>query len=306
MRHQRKTVSQFLCLLIIMTGIILHSSALCQEKKTYTAEEYKRAVNRLDNRPYNPEYDANLDYYVKSWKDSPPLKRHGALAVRNIFTPGDPLNPSAPGKLLKYAKLFAHASVGQLERTQPATLDGEQEVYYVYEGEGIVKTSNSEAALYPGIGVLMPEGIEFTIENTGSTTLNMFLIVEPCQDGFKPNTDMLVIDENKQPWNTGNPHWVGMSKPMFNSGNGLATITNIITVQFEPMTMFQPHSHSEGIEEIWTAVSGELYFLLDKQIRKQPSGTAYYICPDGETPHANFNVSDERGKLLYFSRFPGR
>ena len=288
-------------ILILLTGFSLSVAA---QEKTYTEAQYKRALNNLDGRPYNTEYDANIDYYVRTWKDAMPLKRHGALAVRNILTPGDPLNPAKPGAVLKYAKLFAHASIGQYEKTQPVTLDGEQEVYYVYEGEGIIKTSKSKAALYNGIAVLMPEGIEFTIENTGDSSLRMFLLVDPCPDGFKPNDDMLVVDENKQPWGTGNPHWVGLSKGIFNTSKGLATITNIITVQFEPMTMFHPHSHVEGIEEVWTAVSGELHFLLDKQIRKQPPGTAYYICPDGETPHSNFNVSGERAKLLYFSRFP--
>ncbi len=304
MKYPYVAVSVLFYVIMIIVIAVSPTAVFGQEKKTYTAEEYKRALNNLDGRPYDTAYDANIDYYVRTWKDAMPQKRHGVLAVRNILTPGDPLNPSEPGAVLKYAKLFAHASVGVYERTQPVSLEGEQEVYYVYEGEGIIKTSKSEAALHPGIGVLVPEGIQFTIENTGSESLKMYLLVEPCPEDFKPNEDMLVVDENKQPWNTGNPHWVGLSKPMFNTSKGLATVTNIITVQFEPMTMFHPHSHSEGIEEVWAAVSGELHFLLDKHIRKQPPGTAYYICPDGETPHSNFNVSDERGKLLYFSRFP--
>jgi hypothetical protein len=79
-------------------------------------------------------------------------------------------------------------------------------------------------------------------------------------------------------------------------------VQSILTVQFDPLTFFQPHSHREGAEEVWTAITENCYFLLGKQIRRQPPGTAYYVPPDGKTPHANFNVSEDRIKLFYFSR----
>ena len=59
----------------------------------------------------------------------------------------------------------------------------------------------------------------------------------------------------------------------------------------------------ESCEEVWTAVTENVFVLLGKQIRKQPPGTGYLIPPDGKTPHANFNVSDDRIKLFYFARY---
>jgi mannose-6-phosphate isomerase-like protein (cupin superfamily) len=214
------------------------------------------------------------------------------------------MNPPARGAVLKYTNRFVRATIGAFESTQPVTLDGEQEIFYVLSGQGSITSKGKTSELRQGIAVLIPEDVEFTMKNTGGETLEMYLIVEPVPQGFKGNTEIKVVDEGKQPWNTGNPHWVGLSKPIFNTATGLSSVTNILTVQFEPMTMFHPHSHREGIEEVWTAVSGDIHVLLGKQLRKQPVGTAYMIPPDGKTPHANFNVSDDRVKLLYFSRFP--
>ena len=256
----------------------------------------------LDPKPYDPAIHPDIDMYIGSWKESMPRKIHGALAERDILTPGDPLNPHTKGAVLRYASRFTHASLGAYESTQPTILKGEQEIFYILSGKGTITAGGKTAELYPGIGVLMPEGIEFTMKNTGSETLTMYLLGDPCPEGFRPKKEMVVVDENAQAWNKGNPHWVGLSKPLFNTAKGLATIRSVITVQFEPMTMFHPHSHREGSEEVWTAIHGEIYFLLGKQIRKQPPGTAYYIPPDGNTPHSNFNVSDDRIKLFYFSR----
>ena len=260
----------------------------------------------LDPKPYNPETDPNIDMFMGSWKESMPQKTHGALVERDILTGGDPMNPPGKGAVLKYANRFTRASLGVHEITTPSILQGEQEIFYILSGKGTVTAGNKTEDLYTGIAVLMPANLEFTMKNTGDETLTMYLISEPIPEGFLPNKEMLVVDENTQAWNKGNPHWVGLSKPIFNSQNGLGTLTNIITVQFDPMTFFHPHSHTEGIEEAWTAISGDIYVLLGKHIRHQPPGTAYMIPPDGNTHHANFNVSDERIKLFYFARFPNR
>jgi mannose-6-phosphate isomerase-like protein (cupin superfamily) len=262
--------------------------------------------SRLDPKPYDPEYDANIDMYMRNWRESMPQKTHGALVERDILIKGDPSKPTARGAVLKYASRFTYASLGAYESTQPVTLEGEQEIFYILSGEGTVDAGNKTADLRAGIAVQMPPNLEFTIKNNGGEILTMYLISELCPEGFRSNSEMLVADEYARAWNKGNPHWVGLSKPLFNTQSGLATLTNIITVQFDPMTMFQPHSHTEGTEEVWTAITENAYVLLGKQLRHQPPGTAYLIPPDGKTPHANFNVSDKRIKLLYFARFPGR
>ena len=70
------------------------------------------------------------------------------------------------------------------------------------------------------------------------------------------------------------------------------------------MTMGQPHSHEEGVEEIWFALHGDITILLGKQIRKLQPGTAYKIPPNGNTPHSTINVSENPIKVFWFMRIP--
>ncbi len=259
--------------------------------------------SQLDPRPYTPGIDPNIDMYLGTWRESMPQKTHGALVERDILTRGDPMKPPVRGAVLRYINRFTHASLGARESTRPTILAGEQEILYILAGTGTISAGGTTADLHPGIVVLIPAGLEFTLKNTGEKTLTMYLVNEPIPAGFRPNNDLVVVDENTQAWNEGNPHWVGLSKPLLNTKSGLGTLENILTVQLEPMTFFHPHSHVEGCEEVWTAVTDNVFVLFGKQIRKQPSGTGYLIPPDGKTPHANFNVSDDRIKLFYFARY---
>ena len=131
----------------------------------------------------------------------------------------------------------------------------------------------------------------------------MYLVSEPCPEGFRFNTELLVVDENSTPASSSTAHWVGIVKPLFSTKDGLGILESVLTCQFDPMTFFHPHSHNEGTEEVWTTICGDVYALLGKQIRRQPPGTAYMIPVDWNTPHANFNVSDRMINMFYFARY---
>ncbi len=258
--------------------------------------------SQLDPKPYDPETEPDIDMYIGSWKESMPVHTHGSLVERAILTKGDPASPETKGAVLKYANRFTYATLHTRASTTPTILKNEQEIFYILSGKGSITAGGKTAGLYHGVGILMPADLEFTMANTGDVPLTMYLLSESIPAGFRPNSEMLFVDENKVPFSKGNPHWVGLPKPLFNTKSGLANIGNIITVRFDPMTFFHPHSHTEGQEEVWTTVYGDIHFLLGKQIRRQPPGTAYYIPPNGKTPHSNFNVSDNMTKLFYFSR----
>ncbi len=68
------------------------------------------------------------------------------------------------------------------------------------------------------------------------------------------------------------------------------------------MTMAQPHSHAEDVEEIWIAWKGDINLLLGKQLRKLPPGSAYKIPANGITPHANINLTDKPIKLIHMMK----
>lgn len=256
----------------------------------------------LDGSPYTPGKDPDIDLYIGSWTKSMPRNTHGLLIERDILTKGDPMKPPAKGAVLKYINRFVHATLEPKNSTTPTTLQGEQEVFYILSGKGTVNAGKKPADLSEGICVLMPAGLPFTITNTGSELLTMYLINEPVPQGFRPNKDMLVKDENTTPISSTTGHWCHIVKGLYRTADGLGTLESIITVSLDPMTIAHPHSHVEGFEEVWTVITGETIAFIGKQIRMQPPGTGYLIPPNGNTPHSNMNTSDKPVKFFYFSR----
>ena len=257
----------------------------------------------LDPNPYVPGKDPDIDMYIGDWKESMVKTTHGSLVERDILTKGDPMKPSRRGAVLKYLNGFTYAELGAHASTVPVTLKGEQEIYFVISGSGTIRTGTETTDLYKGIAVLVPENLEFTIQNNTDESLLLYLVTERCPEGFRPNKSLLVRDENVLPSTSSDAHWVGIVKVLFETDDGLATLESVLTVMFSPMTFFHPHSHLEGCEEVWTSIYDDIHVLLGKQIRLQKAGTAYMIPPDGNTPHANFNVSDKLIKMFYFARY---
>ena len=257
----------------------------------------------LSGRPYRPGQDADIDMFLNNWIDSMPSHTHGSLVERAIFTEGDPMKPPRRGAVLQYVNRFVHASLEAGASTQPTTLEKEQEVLFILSGEGTVSWKEESVKLYSGIALLIPTGLEFTLTSTGDEALTMYLINEPIPDGFRPNEDILVRDENTTPIASTTGHWSHIVKYLFETEDGLGTMERILTVAHDPMTIGHPHGHDEGVEEAWTAIKGTSIAFLGKQIRWQPPGTGYMIPPDGETPHCNINTSEEQIKLFYFARY---
>ncbi len=260
-------------------------------------------AQNLDGKAYTPGEDADIDMFLSSWKESMPRHTHGSLVERAILTRGDPMNPTRRGAVLKYINRFVYASLEAGASTQPTTLQIEQEVLYILSGKGIIKWGKKSADLYSGIALLIPAKLEFTLTSTGDGELTMYLINEPIPEGFRPNKDVLVRDENTKPISSTTGHWSHIVKGLFSTADGLGTLESVLTVAHDPMTIGHPHSHGEGVEEAWTAIKGTSIAFLGKQIRWQPPGTGYMIPPDGKTPHCNINTSKEQIKLFYFARY---
>ncbi|MFC1693211.1 cupin domain-containing protein [Candidatus Latescibacterota bacterium] len=257
----------------------------------------------LDGSSYTPGKDADIDMYLSSWKESMPRHTHGSLVERDILTRGDPMNPPSRGAVLVYINHFSYATLDAHASTAPTALEGQQEVFYINSGKGIIKAGGKTADLRKDIAILMPAGLEFTMTNTGDEPLTMYLINEPIPDGFRPNKDMLVKDEKATPISGTRGHWCHIVKGLFSTNDGLGTLESVITVSFDPMTIGHPHSHGEGCEEVWTEMKGASIAFIGKQIRCQPPGTGYMIPADGKTPHSNINISGEQTKMLYFARY---
>lgn len=256
---------------------------------------------QLDGRPFTPGVDTDINLFMGSWQDSEPREIHGNLMERDILTRGNPANPPAKGAVLQYTNRYTYATVAPGKSTKPAALKNEQEVLFIASGTGTISAGNQKEKLFRGICVLIPEGLKYTISNTGNDELGMYLICEPVPDGFTPVEKLVVKNENTLPIASTTGHWTHIVKNLLHKEDGLATLYAVLTVGHDPMTIGHPHSHNPGCEEVWTAFSGTSIAFLGKQILWQPPGTAYNIPPDSKTPHANINVGDGPIKLLYFS-----
>ncbi len=282
---------------------------LGQEKK-YTEAEYQRALNQLDHLSIDRSKDPDVDMFLGSWQNSIPFNTHGSITERSILSAAgdsDPVWPKRKAAVLYYAKRFSRGTLDPLAVTTPTTLEDEQEVFYIHSGEGVMKAGKMTAGLRSGIFVLVPEGLEFTITNTsGKSPLVMYIICEPVPDGFRPNSDILVKDVKAMPNRDSGylrVHWSHNGKNVFKVSDGLATLEAVNMLAFNALTIGQPHSHSEGMEEVWTVVEGKNLAFLGKEIRWQGPGTAYKVPPTGFTPHSNINTTEEPINFLFFARW---
>ena len=269
----------------------------------FAPAQEKGPYYELDPKPYDPSVDVNMDMFMSHWKESHPRYAYGSLVIRDIFTKNiskDPLKPHARGAVLNVLKEYAYGTLAPKTSTIPSTLKGEQKIFYFIGGEGTITAGGNTAGVYVYVAALIPEGLEFTIANTGTEPLNMILIGENIPEGFKSRKDMLVRDENALPITGTTGHWVNINKRLFNRDDGLATIIGVSPVWLDPLTMAQPHaSLGLGTDVLWVALEGDIYTLLGKKLRHLTPGTAFKNPSDGKVYHANINVTDKPIKLLW-------
>jgi mannose-6-phosphate isomerase-like protein (cupin superfamily) len=265
--------------------------------------------------PTRPLEDTRANMYFGDWRNSEPRVMFGSLVVRDILTPGDNFSPPVPGAVLERAKFLSYAKLEAGARTVPSTLQGLQIFFYVNEGDGEVSVGGKTEPIHKGSAMLMPEGLEFTLHNTGDTQLAAYLVGDPTFPGFKPLPSFVVKDEANLPHSKPavespftNPgaggHWAHITHGFFNNRNGLATVGGIITVEILPLQLGEPHPHFPGHEEIWCEVEGKSLAFYGSQLRMQQPGQAYILRPDNLTTHSNINFEepgDKPIKFLWFS-----
>jgi mannose-6-phosphate isomerase-like protein (cupin superfamily) len=268
---------------------------------------------------YPPKRDAEdrrIDMFFGDWHESLPRAAFGSLVLRDILTRGDNLAPPAKGAVLQCANFLAYGRLAAHASTVPSTLASNQEVFYIMGGTGQITAGTKTVAIHQDIAILMPQGIPFTMTNTGDEDLTMYVIDEPVPAGFHPIKQMLMTDERKVPvrkplvespyTNPGaSGHWAHIVRDLFNTSDGLATVGDVITVELDPMSLGEPHPHLPGKEEVWLAIDGTSLAFYGPELRLQPPGTAYMLRPDGMVQHSNINDSDHKIKFLWFNTNTG-
>jgi mannose-6-phosphate isomerase-like protein (cupin superfamily)/uncharacterized RmlC-like cupin family protein len=246
-----------------------------------------------------------LNLYFGDWHAATPRTTQGSLVERDIFTRGDPQNPRHQGEVLRFINSYSYATLAPHTSTKATRLEGQQEIVFVDSGRGIAKAAGQAVELYRNIAVLIPTNLEFSLSNTGDQPLAMYVISDPTPAGFRPNSTMLVRDENKIPITSSDGLWDHIVKTLFVTADGLGTLQTVLTVTLDPLTMGKPHLvDHDDIEEVWTALDGTSLAFVGNTLRKQTPGMAFYHIPDNKTPHTNINQNeDAQVRFLYFARY---
>ncbi|MFC1538195.1 cupin domain-containing protein [Candidatus Latescibacterota bacterium] len=284
-------------LLVVLLVFSLPFIAFAQEKG-------ERDQYNLDPKPFDPTVDPDGSMFIKNWQESARRTVFGNLSEWDILTPsdGDSERPKARGAVLTAIKRMTYGMLEPGKTTTPATLRDEQKIFYFVAGNGTFTGGNKTAEVRDGIGIVVPPGINFTIESSGSEPLAMYIITEPIPDGFTPKTEIVVKDERGTRWSSNDVHWSHNYKNFISSRDGLAVLTGMGPVWYMPGTIGQPHTHGDPVEEIWFALSGDTTVLLGKQYFHMPPGTAYKIPPTGYTGHSNINDSEKPIKMFWMMR----
>jgi mannose-6-phosphate isomerase-like protein (cupin superfamily)/uncharacterized RmlC-like cupin family protein len=248
-----------------------------------------------------------ISLYFGDWHASTPHVIRGSLEERDILTRGDGSNPTRAGSVFRFINSYTYATLAAGASTKPARLDGQQEIYFVASGRGTVTAGGQTADLFRNVAVLMPANLEFAFKNTSDEPLTMYVVNEPTPPGFRPNSAMLVRDENMLPITSSDEFWTHIVKTIFVTSDGLATLQAVLTVTLDPLTMARPHLHLvdyTDTEEVWSALNGSSLAFVGNQLREQTPGMAFYHIPDNQTPHTNLNPSeDSPAKFFYFARY---
>jgi mannose-6-phosphate isomerase-like protein (cupin superfamily) len=250
----------------------------------------------------------HIDLYFGDWHTSPSRVIRGALDERDILTRGDAMTPAKKSAVLRFINSYTYATLAPHQATRPEQLNGQQEIYFVQSGKGTAHAGNQLVDLYRNIAVLVPAGLNFSIENTGDQPMTMYVINEPTPPGFRPNTTLLARDENQLPISSSKGMWAHIVKTLFVTSDGLGTLEAVLTVTLDPLTLGKPHpvpgEDTDEIEEVWTALDGTSLAMVGNQLRRQSPGMAYLHIPDNKTPHTNINSSEDfQDKFLYFARY---
>ncbi|MBN1295070.1 MAG: cupin domain-containing protein [Candidatus Latescibacteria bacterium] len=261
----------------------------------------------LDPKAYTPGVDPDPKMFIGNWRESIPRDLNGGMIVRDILTElegSDHLRPTRKGAVLRTVKSISYATIEPNVTTTPFANKNEQELFYINSGEGIITSNGKKYDLREGVGLIIPPGVEYTMKNTcGDEHLTMYRIVEPIPPSFEPKKQVVVTYEydNNEAMTV---HWANIDRGIISKRDGTAVMGGLTAVKLDPMTMAQPHSHQDGVEEVWIALKGDITLLLGKHLFKLPVGAAYKVPENGMCAHSNINASDNQIKLMHMMHVP--
>ncbi|MEA3420215.1 MAG: cupin domain-containing protein [Acidobacteriota bacterium] len=287
----------FLAALLIIIGLSGFSTFMTQEKLTEEPEPSFYEHAKSNHR--HPGVDTDVYLYINHWRNSLPYEGHGGLIERDILTPGDPLNPSKKGAVLKYIKAYKRGVLQPCCNTQPFKHDKEQVFFYVMDGTGRVEAGGKKAELEEGTAVVIPAGLEYRFFNLTEKHLEMIIVEEEITSGFIPNKEMSVGSYHDSKPSVG-MHWAHIGRGfLYDVSPKFANPMGLGIVSIDKFDIAQPHVHGPGCEEIWCQLKGKSLLFFGNRLLWQEPGEAFLIPPNNKVPHSSINHTGEHMLWLY-------
>ena len=237
--------------------------------------------------------NAYVDMYFADWHTSKG-QTTGPVTEYAVFTQGDAMKPAVKGAILRYVDSYVYSTLAPGASSSSTTLSSKQRVYYFTSGTGAISASGDSVPVSSNIAVLVPANLAFTIKNTGKNSLGAYVITEPCPATFRPGAKLVVKDETATPISTADEEWSRIVRPLFSSGDGLATISTVETVTLDALTITRPFiGTTPNTEQLWMQLSGTSIAFIGPFLRRQTPGMAYEHPPDNLAPTANVNYSED-------------
>jgi len=261
-----------------------------------------RDYARLDNNRYDPAVDLDPDMFMGDWHDSFPRVMYGNLYVRDMLTAlqgSDSLHPTRKGAVLTHATAVSYAMLEPGSTAHPikGDLKGIQQCFVVDSGTGTIQSGSSKFQLSKGKAFILTPGMDFRMTATGDHYMTFYVISEKLPEGFTPKATLNVVDNTAKPQTT--VAWYDKDRALITKADGLSQYQAVTQVEQPSMTMSQPYSDSQGIEEIWIATQGDVDLLMGKQLMKLHPGMAYRAPSNGITAHAEVDASGKPAEFLY-------
>lgn len=247
----------------------------------------------------HPGLDTDVDLYINHWRNAAPFEDHGGLIERDILTRGDPLRPARKGAVLKYIKSYRRGLLEPRTDTAAVKLDCEQLFFYVSSGQATLEAGAKKVALEEGSAVFIPAGLQFRLLNPGDLPLEVYIVSEETDAGFRPNTEISVGSYRGSAPIYG-AHWAHIAHPfVYDVEPKFSNPMGFVVISIDSFDIAQPHTHGPGTEEIWLQLRGRSLLFFGNRLLWQEPGEAFLIPPNNKAPHCSINQTDDPMLWLY-------
>ncbi|MFC1485772.1 hypothetical protein ACFL55_01950 [Candidatus Latescibacterota bacterium] len=287
-----------------MHRFLLAAMAIILLTVTGYAQEEPYPYRALDPRQFDPNVDPDIDMFVNHWSNSQPHIMYGDIVFRDVLTPlegPDPVHPTRKGAVLVFQNTVSYATLEPGAIASGRAENGSQQVFYVTGGEGTISSRGASHAIKIGAAFIITPAFDFELKSTGSGELTFYVLTERLAEDFKPNEELVVRNRFDGDRRTG-AHWAHINNGIISSRDGVANYGGLSLIEIDARTIPHPHSHGEGVEEIWIQVEGTTMLHLGKQLRSCPPGTVYKIPPTGLTAHTNINLSEKPVQMIHMMK----